>query len=251
MLKEINLFFIRKLMETRRNPVFMFMSLTTPLLYLGLYAPLLKGLALSQAFPSGNVLIVFVPGMLTLVAFGGGLFVGFGIVDELRSGVIERFRVTPVSRFAILGGMVLQDIVVTLASALFFVLIALPFGFRISIIGLAILLILLGLLVATTASFSYAVGLITKSEDKLAPITHGINMPLTLLSGMMLPISLAPTWLRTLAHFNPIYYVVAAARHLTLGELTDLSVVYAFLFMVPLTFFVMWWATRVFTKAVM
>jgi ABC-2 type transport system permease protein len=68
---------------------------------------------------------------------------------------------------------------------------------------------------------------------------------------MMLPISLAPTWLRTLAHFNPIYYVVAAARHLTLGELTDLSVVYAFLFMVPLTFFVMWWATRVFTKAVM
>jgi ABC-2 type transport system permease protein len=251
MLKEISLFFIRKLMETRRNPVFMFMSLTTPILYLGLYAPLLKGLAFNQAFPSGNVLIVFVPGMLTLVAFGGGLFVGFGIVDELRSGVIERFRVTPVSRFAILAGMVLRDVVVTLAGAIVFVLIALPFGFRISLAGLAILLILLGLLVATTSSFSYAVGLITKSEDKLAPITHGINMPLTLLSGMMLPISLAPNWLKTLAHFNPIYYVVAAARHLTLGELTDLSVVYAFLFMIPLTFFVMWWATRVFTKVVM
>jgi len=251
MIKDIQVMFMRKLMETRRNPVFMFMSLTTPILYLGLFSPLLKGLAFSQAFPTDNILIVFVPGMLALVAFGGGLFVGFGIVDELRSGVIERFRVTPVSRFAILAGMVLQVVVITLASVLFFVLIALPFGFRTSIAGLAITIVLLGLLVATTSSFSYAVGLITKSEDRLAPITHGINMPLTLLSGMMLPMSLAPNWLKTLAHFNPIYYVVEAARHLVLGELTDASVLYAFLFMVPVTFFVMWWATRVFNKAVM
>jgi len=251
MLQDIKLLFMRKLMETRRNPVFMFMSLTTPLLYLGLFAPLLKSLSFSQAFPTGNILTVFVPGMLTLVAFGGGLFVGFGIIDELRSGVIERFRVTPVSRFSILAGMVLQDVVVTLASAMFFVLIALPFGFRINIAGLALLIVLLGLLVATTSSFSYAVGLITKSEDKLAPITHGINMPLTLLSGMMLPMSLAPTWLKTIAHFNPVYYVVEAARHLTVGELTDINVGYAFLFMIPVTCFVMWWATRVFSKAVM
>lgn len=242
---------MRKLMETRRNPIFMSMSLTTPILYLALFAPLLKGLTASQAFSTDQVLIAFVPGMLALIAFGGGLFVGFGIIDELRSGVIERFRVTPVSRFAILAGMVLQNVVVTLMSSLFFIGIALPFGFRIHLAGLSIILILLALLVATTSSFSYAIGLITKSEDKLAPITHGINMPLTLLSGMMLPMSLAPTWLSTLAHFNPIYYVVEAARHLTIGELTDLSVGYAFLFMIPVTFFVMWWATRVFNKAVM
>lgn len=251
MIREISLMFMRKLMETRRNPVFMSMSLTTPIVYLILFAPLLKGFAASQAFPAGNVLTIFVPGMLALIAFGGGLFVGFGIIDELRTGVIERFRVTPVSRFSILAGMVLQNVVVTLISSLFFVAIALPFGFRINIAGLSIILILLALLVATTSSFSYALGLITKSEDKLAPITHGINMPLTLLSGIMLPMSLAPTWLKTLAHFNPIYYVVEAARHLTVGDLTHVSIGYAFLFMVPVTFFVMWWAGRVFNKAVM
>ena len=147
--------------------------------------------------------------------------------------------------------MVLQDVIVNLVSSLFFVLIALPFGFRINILGLAILLVLLGLLIATTASFSYALGLITKEEDKLAPVTHGIHMPLTLLSGMMLPMSLAPTWLRTIAHFNPLYYVVEAARHLTVGELMNVSVGYAFLFMVPVTLVVMGWATRVFSKAVM
>lgn len=251
MLRDITLLFIRKLTETRRNPVFMFMSLTTPIMYLALFAPLLKSLAFSKAFPTDNILTVFVPGMLTLVAFGGGLFVGFGIIDELRNGVIERFRVTPISRFSILAGMVLQDVAVNLTSSLFFVLIALPFGFRINIVGLIALVVLLGLLIATTSSFSYAVGLITKSEDKLAPITHGINMPLTLLSGMMLPMSLAPAWLRTIAHFNPLYYVVEAARHLTVGELTHASVGYAFLFMISVTCFVMWWSTRVFSKAVM
>jgi len=251
MIQEIGLLFKRKLVETRRNPAFIFMSLTTPVMYLGLFAPLLKSLTFSKAFPTDNILTVFVPGMLTLVAFGGGIFVGFGIIDELRSGVIERFRVSPVSRFSILGGMVLQDVVVNLMSTLFFVLIALPFGFRINIAGLGLLLILLGLLIATTSSFSYALGLIMKSEDKLAPITHGINMPLTLLSGMMLPMSLAPTWLRVVAHFNPVYYVVEAARHLTVGELTDASVGYAFLFMVPVTLVIMGWATKVFSRAVM
>jgi ABC-2 type transport system permease protein len=251
MIKEISLMFMRKLMETRRNPIFMSMSLTTPILYLGLFAPLLKGLSSSQAFPTDNVLGVFVPGMLALIAFGGGLFVGFGIIDELRSGVIERFRVTPISRFSILAGMVLQNVVVTLISSLFFVGIVLPFGFRINIAGLGIILILLALLVATTSSFSYAIGLITKSEDKLAPIAHGINMPLTLLSGMMLPMSLAPNWLKTLAYFNPLYHVVEAARHLAIGELADASVLHAFLFMIPVTFLVMGWATGVFHKAVM
>ena len=251
MIQEIGLLFRRKLTETRRNPAFVFMSLTTPVMYLGLFAPLLKSLAFSKSFPTDNILTVFVPGMLALTAFGGSMFVGFGIIDELRSGIIERFRVTPISRFSILGGMVLQDVVVNLISSLFFVLIALPFGFRINISGLGILLILLSLLIATTSSFSYALGLITKSEDKLAPITHGINMPLTILSGMMLPMSLAPTWLRTIAHFNQIYYAVEAARHLTIGELMHVSVGYAFLFMIPVTLVVMGWATRVFSKAVM
>jgi len=251
MIKEISLLFRYKLMETLRNPAFMFMNLMTPILYLGLFAPLLKSLASTKAFPTDNILLVFVPGMLTLVAFGGGLFVGFGILDDLRSGVIERFRVTPVRRFSILAGMVLLNVFVTLAGSLFFVLIALPFGFRIHVAGLGILIILLALLVATTSSFSYAVGLITKSEDKLGPITHGIYMPLTLLSGMMLPMSLAPKWLKIIAHLNPLYYVVEAARHLTLGELMHVSVGYAFLFMIPVTLGVMWWATRVVSKAVM
>lgn len=251
MVKEISLICMRKLIEVRRNPIFMFMCLANPILYLVCFAPLLKGLDFNKVAANSNVLIFFIPGMLTLIAFGGGLFQGFGTVDELRSGVIERFRVTPISRFSILAGMVLENIITTLASALFLVVICIPCGFRCHPIGILLIFILLMLLVTATASFSHTIAFITKSEDKLAPILHGMNMPLTLLSGMMLPMDLAPNWLKILAHCNPMYYVVKASRHLTVGDFTDPSIGYAFLFMIPVTILIMWWSTRIFNKIIM
>lgn len=236
--------------ETRRNPVFIVISITAPILYLSLFAPLLSNLAASRGFPTDNVLAVFVPGMLAIIAFNGGIFAGFGMIGELRSGVIERFRVSPASRFALLAGPVLRDMTTTLAQVILFILISLPFGFRIGLAGLALLLILLGLLVATTSSFGNAMGLITRKENKFAPIVQSINLPVLLLSGVLLPIALAPPWLQAMAHCNSVYYVVEAARCLASGELLTTHVVHAFWAMVPLTLTTMYWATKVFAKAI-
>jgi ABC-2 type transport system permease protein len=249
--RDIRLLFGRKLKETLRNPVYIFMGITSPIIYLALFAPLLKNFAGTRGFPTDNILSVFVPGMLAMVAFFNGIFAGWGIIDELRSGVIERFRVTPCSRFAILAGPVFRDLVGMLFQTLLFVLIAIPFGFRINPVGLILLYILLALLLSLTSSLTNALGLITKSEDKLAPIIHGINLPVMLLSGMLLPMNLAPTWLKVIAHFNPVYYVVEAARDLSAGSLFTPVVGEAFLILIPLTVFVMWWATGVFRRATM
>ena len=53
---------------------------------------------------------MFVPGLLIQLALFGTLFVGFGLIAELRAGVVERMRVTPVSRFAMLLGRTLRDV---------------------------------------------------------------------------------------------------------------------------------------------
>ena len=42
-----------------------------------------------------------------------------------------------------------------------------------------------------------------------------------LLAGVLLPISLGPTWMRVLAHFNPLYYLVEGARALAAGAFAD------------------------------
>ena len=68
---------------------------------------------------------IFVPGLLVLLAIFGGLFQGFGLIAELRAGVIERSRVTPVSRLALLLGRSLRDVVSLIAQAVIITLLAL------------------------------------------------------------------------------------------------------------------------------
>jgi hypothetical protein len=81
------------MLESLRQPAWIIMGLTTPLLYLGLFTPLLNSLAGGPGFPPGHVLDVFVPGILVLIAFGAGMGTGWPVIWELDSGVIERLRV--------------------------------------------------------------------------------------------------------------------------------------------------------------
>jgi len=249
-LRDTGLLFRRKMMETLRNPIYIIMSLLTPVLYLFLFSPLLKNLTNIPGFASGDVMNVFVPGLLVIVAFLNGLFVGYNMIDEVRNGVIERFRVTPTSRFALLAGRVLRDLVNTLVIVNFFALIAVPFGFKIHIVGYLLFMIILSLVLITTSSFGNALGLILKDEDRLSPIVQGINLPILLLSGMLLPMELAPKWLQYIAHFNPAYYAVEAGRLLASGRIFEVKVAEAFLFLGLLAILTVTWATRVFSKAI-
>lgn len=249
-LRDTGLLFRRKMMETLRNPIYIIMSLLTPVLYLFLFSPLLKNLTNIPGFASGDVMNVFVPGLLVIVAFLNGLFVGYNMIDEVRNGVVERFRVTPTSRFALLAGRVLRDLVNTLVIVNFFALIAVPFGFKIHIVGYLLFMIILSLVLITTSSFGNALGLILKDEDRLSPIVQGINLPILLLSGMLLPMELAPKWLQYIAHFNPAYYAVEAGRLLASGQIFEVKVAEAFLFLGLLAILTVTWATRVFSKAI-
>ncbi|GAB4186510.1 MAG: ABC transporter permease [Simkaniaceae bacterium] len=245
-LKEIGLLTFRCIQAALRNPVFLFMGVGTPLIYLILFTPLLKSLAPNLG--TDNVLGLFVSGMLPIIAFSTGIFTGFGMIDEVRSGIVERFRVAPVSRFSILSGRVMFDTCSALFQSLLFLAIALPFGFRADPLGLLVLFVLLGLLTLITSSFGNAIGIMVKSEDRYAPIVHGIHLPVLLLSGTLLPMSLAPAWLRITAHFNPVFYVVDASRALALGNFASASIVHAFLILIPFAIAAMLWATNVFKK---
>jgi len=247
---DIGLLFKRKMLETLRNPVFIIISMSTPIVYLVLFAPLLNHLTGIPGVTPGHVLNAFIPGLLVIVAFLSGLFVGYTMIDEVKNGVLERMRVTPTSRFSLLAGRVLRDLVNMTVVVVFFVIIAIPFGFDLNVPGFLVELVLLAMILITTSSFGNALGVILGDEDKLSPIVQGINLPVILLSGMLLPMELAPKWLQVIAHLNPAYYVVEAGRQLQAGNILSAKVAYAFMFMVPLTVIVMVWATRTFQRSV-
>ena len=246
---EIRLFSKRRLLETLRQPVWIVSELATPLLYMLFFSPLLKNMH-NPPLSSAGVLNSFVPGLLTLLAFSTGMGSGWTIIHELDTGVIERLRVTPARRFSIMMGTVLTDIIDFLVPSVLVLIISLFFGFTIHPLGLVILLVLLCLLTAVVSAFSSSIGLIVKQIGSVAAVLTSLQLPLTLLSGILLPLSLGPVWLRAIAHINPMYYTVEASRVLATGVLNSSETLIAFAVMIPLTILTLWWATRVYRKTV-
>src|SRR5579864_5671517 len=139
------------------NPTWVVVGVVQPLLYLLLFAPLLKSIAATPGFPSGGAYNVFVPGLLIQLGLFGASGVGFGLIAELRAGVIERFRVTPVSRFALLLGRALRDILTLVVQSLILLLLAIPFGLQPTVSGVFVMLGLVALIGLGMSSLSYAV----------------------------------------------------------------------------------------------
>jgi ABC-2 type transport system permease protein len=245
---DTKLLFHRYTVQMIRNPVWLFVGFSTPLLYLVLFTPLLEHFSGNGS--TSTVLDYFLPGILALLAFASGVSSGFGTIFELQSGVIERFRVTPASRFAILMGPLLSGMVMVFVFDAVVVAVAAALGFHLDWGGLAILVVLLALLMVAMSAFSVAMALITKEISSFAAVINGLNLPILLLAGVLLPISVGPTWMRVIAHFNPLYYAVVGARALSAGTYGAPEVWQAFAVMVPLCVVVVAWATNVFKRAV-
>jgi ABC-2 type transport system permease protein len=208
------LIFRRQLALMLRQPAWVIIGLIQPILYLVFFGPLLTKVAGGglAGFPPGNSYSFFVPGLLIQLGLFGASFVGFSIIADWRAGVIERFRVTPVNRLALLAGRVLRDALTLLIQAVILVLAGLAFGLRAPFAGVLIGLGFIALVGVSLAAISYSVGLLLKSEDALAPLLNMVVVPLMLLSGIMLPMTLGPGWLQGFARVTPFRYIIDAMR---------------------------------------
>ncbi len=245
--RETELFFMRRMIEQVRSPLWFFMGLINPLLYLVLFAPLLGGI---PNVGRDGVADAFVPGLLALFALNSGTGIAWIVNNERTIGVIERFRVSPVSRLSLLLGNVLKDVVMFLITSLIVTVVSNFIGFHIHVLGLAVLFILLCLLTAIVSAACSGLGLIARDIGTIAAVVTGLQLPITLLSGVLLPISFGPTWLQVIAHFNPLYYVVEASRVLASGTLWNIKVFWAFTIMVLLLVVTISWATNIYRKVI-
>ncbi len=221
MYRDTKLVFIRSITQVLRNPVWVAVTLVQPLFYLAFYAPLLKRVV--QTKPGGSSYDVFVPGLLMQLALFGTAFAGFGLVSELREGVIERMLVTPIRRGALLMGRVLANVVALLFQASVITLVSWPLGLHLRPSAILGIMILVGVGV-TFAAVSYNISMVLGNEDALAGVLNFVTVPILLLSGMLLPLSLGPKWLQKVAYVNPLKHAVDASRDLFAGHLTTSAV---------------------------
>jgi len=252
---EDTLFVFRRQMRLiLRNPAFLTIGLLQPILYLVLFGPLLTRLpagALSGGSGSGGTAEAyrfFVPGLLIQLALFGSTFVGFAIISEWRAGVIERYRVTPMSRLAILTGRVLRDVVALIVQSLVLIAAGVAFGLRAPLPALLLSFVFIILVATGLASVSYAVALLLKSEDAFAPLINSVVVPLVLLSGIMLPLTLGPGWLQGIARISPFRYIIDAMREAYAGQYWNAIMVEGLCVAAGTAAVFLWLGSRVFVR---
>ncbi len=231
---------------TLRNPIFVIIGLFNPLCFLFLYAPLLRDLSQTSYFSGANTLAIFLPGLLIMMGMYATSYAGFKLIDEVRTGFLERVWVSPISRLAIILGRQLRDLTILLVQALLLIALAFAVGLEANMAGVALSLALVILVGTTLSACSYMLALLFKEEEALAASINFFLVPIQLLSGVTLPLTLAPYWLKTAARMNPLSHVVDGSRALFLGRFTDGAVIIGFALITVLAFISLYGLVRVY-----
>jgi ABC-2 type transport system permease protein len=201
----------RELKPVLREPVSVLFAMVQPLVFLGLFAPLLPD-------SDGGALQWFVPGIVAMTCLFGASFTGAALGDELVTGSHERLLVSPLSRTSLLLGRALKEIVPMLLQAAIILAVVTPFSFDLHPLGVLVGVAVLSLFSIGVASLSFALALVSAGNEWLFwTVQQTLIFPLLLLAGILLPLDGAPGWLAFLSDVNPLRYVVAAERELFSG----------------------------------
>ncbi|MEO3869435.1 ABC transporter permease [Nonomuraea sp. B12E4] len=212
--------FSREFAPARRDPTGLIFEMGQPLLFLFLFGSLLDGAV-------GSSWQWFVPGILVMMCLTGPMAAGYTLLVELIGGSMERLLVTPLNRTAMLVGRTLKDMLVLLTQTVLIILLAMPMGFELFPAGVVLGLIQLVVFGVGLGSLSFVLAIKSAPGGTLFYIvSQSVLFPLLLLSGVLLPLETAPTWLRVVGQANPVTYVVDAQRALFAGDLLDPSVLY-------------------------
>jgi ABC-2 type transport system permease protein len=212
----------RQLKPMSRDPFTLVFGILQPVVFLALYGPLLIAL---PGTGGDSPWQWFVPGIIVMVSLFGTSVAGAYLLEELRIGSFERFLVTPLDRSSLLIGRALKEVVPLTLQALLIVVLVTPFGFELHPAGIVIGLVLLAVFGVGLGALSHSLAMAVKRQEYLFwLVQQTLLFPLLLLSGILLPLDLAPDWLRALSRLNPLTYVVEAERALFAGDLGHPSI---------------------------
>lgn len=202
----------RELRPVWREPVQVLFAMVQPLVFLGLFAPLLP------TTPGGSALQWFVPGIVAMTCLMGASFTGSALTDEMISGSHERMLVSPLGRSSLLVGRALKEVVPMLMQTAIILAVVTPFSFDLHLGGVVVAVAMLSLFSIGVGSLSFALALVSDGQEWLFwTVQQTLIFPVLLLAGILLPLDGAPGWLRTVSDLNPLTYVVEASRELFSG----------------------------------
>jgi len=209
----------RNLIKIKRVPDLLVGSIVSPIMFILLFAYVFGG---SIALPGQEQVDpaayreFLIAGIFAQTVIFGATITGSGMAQDLKTGIIDRFRSLPMAPSAVLVGRTTADVVNNVLTIIIMSLTGLVVGWRIdSSVGEALLAYVLLLFFAYTLSWIMAfVGLLVRTPEVFNNISFIVIFPLTFIANTFVPSQNLPTPLRVFADYNPVSSVTQAAREL-------------------------------------
>jgi ABC-2 type transport system permease protein len=217
---------LRYLRAFVRQPAWVAISLVQPMIWLLLFGALFRRVVEIPGFGGGSYIEFLTPGVVVMTAISSAGWSGMAFVDDMHSGVLDRFLVSPVWRGALNVGSLAYGSLTIAVQALVIVGVGLVAGahFPNGVAGVAVLVVVACLLGAVFAALSNALALVVRQRETLIAAVTSVLLPLTFLSSAFMQQALVPAWIREIARFNPVNWSAEASRSAAIGH-TDWSLV--------------------------
>ena len=230
------------------SPVGIALSLLQPVTFLLLFTPFLKSVMGAPDY--GAAYGIYVPSLFAAMGIFSGMFAGFALISAIRQGVIGRLRVTPLSRVGLLLGRELVFVALVGFQAVVIAVVAVIFGLRVPLPNLLLALVVLALMVLIGVSISYMLAIQIPNDQALMNLTNGVTEPLALLAGVLIPLSVAPLWVRDVARWNPFAWGTNSMRAIFQGHIGAQVVWEAILILAALAVVTVAVSSRLFTREI-
>jgi ABC transporter DrrB family efflux protein len=206
----------RSILRIRRQPDLLVGFTVQPLMFVLLFVFVFGGAIETPGFDYVDFLM---PGIIVQSMVFGGFVTALGLSEDLKKGLMDRFRSLPMTRSAVLTGRTLADVGANIVQLVVMIAVGLAVGFSfhngvVEVIAGIVLLLLIGYAFSWVFAF---IGLTASSPEAANAYGFTILFPVTFVSSAFVPVESMPGWLQPIAENNPFTTMVDAARSLFLG----------------------------------
>ncbi|MHB1536657.1 MAG: ABC transporter permease [Acidimicrobiales bacterium] len=206
----------RNLLRIVRTPQLVLFSSVQPVMFVLLFRYVFGG---AIHTPGVNYVDFLLPGIFVQTALFGGASTAVGLAEDLRGGIIDRFRSLPMARSAVLAGRTIADLLRNILVLVLMVVVGVLVGFRFRG-NVASDAAGLGLVLLFGYAFSWVfatVGLVVKDPETAQVAGFLPLFPLIFASSAFVPVRSMPGWLQAFANVQPVSVTINAVRSLVDG----------------------------------
>jgi ABC-2 type transport system permease protein len=204
-----------ELRKLRRDPTELFSRAVQPVLWLLIFGQVFTH---TRVIPTGNVryLDFMTPGILSQSVLFSAIFYGIAVIWERDLGIVHKMLVSPAYRSALIFGKSLSAGLRGIAQAFIIYVLAVIMKVQLNTSPLALFGVFAGIVLGSSifSTFSLIVACWVKTRERFMGIGQVLTMPLFFASNAIYPIEMMPDWLKTIAHVNPLSYLVDMLRAL-------------------------------------